>query len=214
MGGAFLPTPAAESLHWHWVKSVTSGQQEESSALGLRVPHRAMPGDSQPPQQEPACGTGLEPTTEQCGVGTRPPVQPPASASHTSLVHLMGGRPRNRVSSGLWPGSAAMAVSSHWLPWPAPLAQPGAAACSWERLEMGCLGTLWLRRYAGLSSSCQRGWPAASALLIQCVSPTPRTPVPVRRPPRASFPEETDPRPSKFLQPPGPLSSCPGRPSP
>lgn len=159
-------------------------------------------------------GTRLEPTTEQRGVSARPPVQPPASASHTSLVHLMGDRPRNRVRSGLWPGSAAMVMSSHWLPRPAPLAQPGAAACSWERLEMGCLGTLWLRRYAGLSSSCQRGWPAAGALLIQCVSPAPRTPVPVHGPPRANSSEKTDPRLSKFLQPPGTHSSCSRRHSP
>lgn len=63
----------------------------------------------------------------------------------------------------------------------------------------------------GFSSSCQRVWPAAGALLVGCASPSPSTLAPARGPLRASFSEETDPRPSKFLQPPGPISSCPGR---
>lgn len=56
-----------------------------------------------------------------------------------------------------------------------------------------------------------RAWPAAGALLVGCASPSPSTLAPARGPLRASFSEETDPRPSKFLQPPGPISSCPGR---
>lgn len=63
----------------------------------------------------------------------------------------------------------------------------------------------------GFSSSCQRAWPAAGALLVGCASPSPSTLAPARGPLRVSFSEETDPRPSKSLQPPGPISSCPGR---
>lgn len=118
--------------------------------------------------------------------------------------------PRNRVRSGLWPGSAATAVSSHWLPRPAPLAEPGAAACSWERLEMGCLGTLW-RCYAGLFFQLPESLARCPCFTGRMCAPSPSTLALARGPLRDSFSEETDPRPSKFLQPPGPISSCPGR---
>lgn len=173
--------------------------------------HRAKPGDSQAPQQELPGGTGLEPTTEQCGVWARPPSSAATSQRFSYQSYASDGgqiQEQGQIRPVAWFSGHGRELTL------APQASTlGPAWCSCMFLGTPRDGLLGNTVAASLCRAFlqlpERGWPAAVALLIQCASPVPGTPVPVHGPPKASFSKETDPRPSKFLQPPGPLSSCP-----